>query len=145
MPKTKYSDETKAQCIAAMLKGGGFPTVSKEFGVPLSTLQYWKKNANSPSMAEVIERRESRIAELIGRYLEASLEALTAQAELFKDTEWLRKQGAKPVGILHGILLDKSVRILGAIEQAHERVDESETDGDNVVSITRTADGSNRK
>lgn len=139
MARKKYSDEVRAQCVAALLKGQGFPTVSEEFGVPQSTLQYWKKKANNPTTVPALEQRETRIAKLIGDYLEANLKTLTLQAEAFSDADWLREQSASEAGVLHGIMLDKSVRILDAIERAHQhREDES----DNVVPITRTANGS---
>ena len=135
MPKTKYSEDVRAQCVAAMLEGQGFPIVSKEFHVPQSTLQYWKKKAAGQLPTSVREHRESRIANLIGEYLEASLETLKAQTIAFRDPDWLREQSAAEVGVLHGVLLDKSVRILDAIERAAER-EESES---NVVPIKRAS------
>ena len=135
MPKTKYSEEVRARCVAAMLEGQGFPIVSKEYHVPQSTLQYWKKKARGQLPVNVAEQRESRIANLIGEYLEASLETLKAQTIAFRDPSWLREQSAAEVGVLHGVLLDKSVRILDAIERAGER-EESES---NVVPIKRAS------
>jgi transposase-like protein len=145
MAKTKYSEEVRAQCVAAMLEGQGFPIVSKEYSVPQSTLQYWKKKAAGQLPTGAREQRESRIANLIGDYLEASLETLRTQAIAFRDTDWLREQSAAEVGVLHGVLLDKAVRILNAAERAGNLADEPEADGGNVVSIARTANGRARK
>ena len=147
MPKRKYSEEIKAECMAALLKGQGLGTVSKQYDIPKSTIYKWKIKAQQVEPIEKepgkIERRESRIAILIGEYLEASLTTLKAQAEAFGDTDWLREQSASEVGVLHGIMLDKAVRILDAIERAGQQEDEREAVGENVVPISRAANGSN--
>ena len=140
MGRRKYSKEIKAEVMAALLQGQGLGTVSKGFDIPKATLQRWRNNAKRIG---AVEKRESRIATLIGEYLEASLTTLRAQAEAFRDPDWLREQSASEVGVLHGIMLDKSVRILDAIERAGQQKDEPEVVSENVVPISRAANGSN--
>ena len=49
-------------------------------------------------------------------YLKGSLHTLQEQARFFADAEWLRKQDAADVAVLHGVLTDKVVRLLEALE-----------------------------
>ena len=70
-----------------------------------------------------------RIAQLVEKYLEKALETITAQLDGFSDRAWLREQTASEAGVLHGILFDKVIRILEAVE----RVERKRDGDDNVV------------
>ena len=50
------------------------------------------------------------------RYLIEGLGTVTAQHAVFREVEWLRQQDASSLGVLHGILVDKLIRLLEALE-----------------------------
>ncbi len=113
---TQYSDEVKAQCLAALLAGQSVAAVARAYRVPVGTVKSWKSRQKDASVASVAshESRE-RIGELLLGYLAESLEVARAQLRVFRDPEWLKAQTASEVGVLHGIIVDKSVRLLEAL------------------------------
>lgn len=108
----RYSSETKAAVLAALMEGQSITKVAKEYDIPKGTVSSWKKrNAN-------IATQKKEVGELLVKYLETNLEALQAQAEAFKNTEWLKKQTASDAAVLHGVMTDKAVRLLEALSNA---------------------------
>lgn len=116
MAKRRYSDAEKAAALAALLTGQSLDAVAAEYSIPRSTLDSWR-NPRRPKQFET--QKNSRIADLLIEYLETNLKALQAQAQLTADPDWLREQGAQEVGVLHGIMTDKAVRLLEAFS-AHD-------------------------
>ena len=115
-----YSDDTKADVMAALLVGQSVTQVAKTYEIPKGTVSNWKRKAmnavgDSFGMSEGLLHNE--IGRLLLEYLRASLKALRIQAELFADEEWLQKQTAAEVAILHGVMTDKAVRLLEALSQ----------------------------
>lgn len=121
MSKRKYSPETKAAAMAALLAGQSLDSVADQYQIPRSTLDSWK-NPRRPKKFET--QKESEIAELLVTYLRANLMALTAQAEVFTNRDWLSEQGASEAAVLHGVMTDKAVRLL----EAFGRANDSDTD-----------------
>lgn len=111
--RRKYSDETKAAVMAALLAGQSLGSIAKEYDMPKSTVSRWK-NGKVPMNGT----QKKEIGDLIVRYLETNLEALQAQAEAFKNPEWLKKQTASDAAVLHGVMTDKAVRLLEALSNA---------------------------
>ncbi|HPL81511.1 MAG TPA: helix-turn-helix domain-containing protein [Anaerolineaceae bacterium] len=111
----KYSNETKAAVIAALLEGQSQSFVSQEYNVPRSTIQGWKRAYDERGAENSVTKKD--VGTLILEYLETNLATLKAQAEFFKDESWLRKQDAASVATLHGVMTDKSVRLLEAMER----------------------------
>ncbi len=60
-------------------------------------------------------RKKEAIGELLVKYLETNLRTLAAQSAVFADEEWLKKQSASEVAVLHGVIIDKTVRLLEAL------------------------------
>lgn len=117
-----YSDETKAAAMAALLQGQSVSAVAAEYDVPKGTVSGWKRQAQrrAPGVAAAATQKKERVGELLVEYLEANLAALRAQAEMFADREWLRRQSAEGVAVLHGVMTDKAVRLLEAFGRAEE-------------------------
>lgn len=111
LAKRQYSDEEKAAALAALLAGQSLNSVAAEYRIPRGTLKFWRAKVQ-PSPVDPQKRGE--ISDLLIDYLRASLIALRAQAELFADRKWLQSQGAQEIGVLHGIMTDKAVRLLEA-------------------------------
>ena len=110
MTRKQYSDETKAAVMAALLTGQSINSIAKEYSIPKSTVSRWK-NGGVPS--DGTQKKE--IGDLIMAYVRTSLVTLEAQAQMFQDKDWLRKQNAADVAVLHGVQTDKAIRILEAI------------------------------
>jgi transposase-like protein len=123
---SKYSDETRAAVMTALLTGQSVSSIAKEYNIPKGTVSNWKKTAGG-----TIKRTQKteRIGELLIRYLQSNLEALSAQAEQFQDKAWLLKQTASDAAVLHGVMTDKAIRLLEALSKSSENVtNDSDTD-----------------
>lgn len=118
MARTEYSEETKAAVMAALLSGQSVNQVAKEYDIPKGTVSGWKRK--STEVAEVTTQKKERIGELLVSYLSTSLETLEAQARMFKNEDWLKKQNAADVAVLHGVVTDKAIRLLEALAQQSE-------------------------
>ncbi len=106
----KYDDETRAAVMAALLAGQTIDHVASEYHVPRSTVGRWK---NEEIPLNEIQKKE--IGDLLREYLEANLIAIRAQTNVFADEDWLRKQEASQLAVLHGVMTDKAIRLLEAI------------------------------
>ena len=119
MSKRSYTDETKAAAMGALLTGQSVAEVAREYKIPEGTVKSWKSRQNGEHVAEVATEKRAEVGDLLLDYLRASLAALRAQAELFSDREWLRKQEASQLAVLHGVQTDKAVRLLEALSHAN--------------------------
>ena len=95
-----------------MLAGQGVSKVAREYNIPPETLKYWKNNPN-PYESEAYGKQ-------LSKYLGEALETLAAQQRFFRDPEWLKKQSASEIAILHGVTADKCIRLLEAAENARD-------------------------
>ena len=109
---SKYSEETKAAVLAALLTGQSVSSIAREYSIPKGTVSAWK---NRGVTKKATQKRVDRIGELLTGYLEANLTALQSQAVVFSDPAWLKKQLASDAAVLHGVMTDKAVRLLEAL------------------------------
>jgi len=112
---TKYTDETKAAVLAALLAGQSINSVAKEYKIPKGTVSAWK---NRGVAKKATQKKVDDIGALLISYLQTNLKTLQKQAEFFSDEAWLRKQTASDAAVLHGVMTDKSVRLLEALGDA---------------------------
>ena len=120
---TDYSDSIKAQAIAALLAGQSYTEVARAFQVPVGTLKSWKsRDAAGVDAGDATSAtaKKERIGALLLDYLVSTLETLKAQQVVFADAEWLKKQSASEVAILHGVLADKTIRLLEGLAENAE-------------------------
>ena len=120
---TDYSDSIKAQAIAALLAGQSYTEVARAFNVPVGTLKSWKsRDAAGVDAGDATSAtaKKERIGALLLDYLVSTLETLKAQQVVFADAEWLKKQSASEVAILHGVLADKTIRLLEGLAENAE-------------------------
>ncbi|RME24446.1 MAG: helix-turn-helix domain-containing protein [Candidatus Zixiibacteriota bacterium] len=111
-----HSNETKAAVMAALLQGQSVSQVAEKYKVPRGTVARWSAKLNKGEWSPVNEEKSS-IGELLLKYLEASLEAMRKQVEHFGNTEWLKDQRADELAVLHGVQMDKAVRLLEALNK----------------------------
>jgi transposase-like protein len=123
--RREYSDATKAAALTALLTGQGLSQVAATFGVPIGTLKSWQhRQSSSGGVAVVASDKKMRIGVLLLEYLETSLETLKAQHKVFADAEWLARQSASEVAVLHGVIADKTIRLLEGLADAGEASDD---------------------
>ncbi len=113
MARATYTDETKAQVMAALLTGQSVSSVAREYNLPKGTVSAWRKR-DSRQVAEDATQKGTPIDELLSGYLKENLKTLRAQAEFFREETWLKKQEASQLAVLHGVLSDKAIRLLEA-------------------------------
>ena len=121
----EYSEHIKAQALAALLAGQAPAQVAATFGIPVGTLKSWKsRQLNGGGVATVATEKRQRIGELLLEYLEITLETLKVQQLAFRNEEWLHKQSAAEAATLHGVTVDKVVRLLEGLADDTEAEDD---------------------
>lgn len=118
-----YSAETKAQVMAALLTGQSVAKVATDYNIPEGTVKSWKNRQKDSPVAKVATQKKEEIGDLIVEYLRTMLRTLITQAEHFGDKQWLTAQGADQLAVLHGVAMDKTIRILEAIESKSDSAD----------------------
>lgn len=133
MPKTVYSAETKAAAMAALLEGQAISKVASDFRVPSGTVKAWSAGSRllaagaisaavdqvgtQPVASDATQKKEE-IGRLLLEYLRTNLETLQTQSVIFRDPVWLARQSAEGAAVLHGVLTDKTIRLLEALSAA---------------------------
>ena len=113
-PYHVFTPEEKAAAIARVLTGISITQVAKELGTNRITVRQWRDGTGLKSTALPPEKKEE-LGELVTEYLREALRTLRTQAGAFANRDWLEGQNAHDVAILHGVLADKTTRILSAI------------------------------
>ncbi len=113
MARATYSDETKAQVMAALLTGQSVSSVAREYNLPKGTVSAWRKRDLEQVAADATQKG-TPIDELLSEYLHESLITLREQAKFFRNEKWLERQDASSTAVLHGVITDKAIRLLEA-------------------------------
>jgi len=117
MARREYSDETRAQVMAALLAGQAITAVAKEYQLPRSTVGKWRQQLAGRVHVDVEQKSAAdgpTLDDLLQRYVETNLATLKKQSEFVRDSKWLTRQSASELAVLHGVLADKTLRILEA-------------------------------
>lgn len=117
MPKKEYPDEIKAAAMAALLEGQSINAVAKQYKIPRGTVSSWSSRAREEVYPKTVatEDQRERIGHLIVDNLEAMLETTKAMTDVIRNPKWLEKQSAQEIGVLFGIITDKTYRLLEAL------------------------------
>jgi transposase-like protein len=110
MARKHYDPETRAAVMAALLEGQGVNQVAEAYKLPHATVSRWKKQARAEA------GRSEDIGELLLGYLSENLTTLRVQVRLFREERFLSRGGPEQWAILHGVLTDKAVRLLEALD-----------------------------
>lgn len=129
MARKEYSEETKAAVLAALLAGQSVNAVAKEYNIPKGTISSWAKREEATLGA--VRREAARqvaggepngqageVGALLLDYLDANLRTLKSQAEVMGEKEYVRDKPIESVALAHGILVDKAVRLIEALNRA---------------------------
>lgn len=111
-----HDPETKAAVMAALLDGQGVTETAEQYDVPRSTVSYWKSQISGGELAALDQKKANELGDMILAYVIRNIATVTSQLETAGDQGWLGKQSASEFAVLHGVLVDKAVRILGALE-----------------------------
>jgi hypothetical protein len=111
--RAEIPEEIKAAAIADLHLMSP-AAVAAKYGLKPTTVRQWKSRELPELVTNVTEKKE-RIGALMLEYLEASLNALAAQAYVASDPEYINRQPANELAILHGVIADKSVRLVEAL------------------------------
>ncbi len=120
--KAELNRETlTAQVITALVGGKTFKEISEEFGISEDWINRVKKKLSPEFVEYFASAKTNEISSLIEQGLKAQLKALIKMVEVTEDDVWLKTQRAPELATFFGVVNDKTVRILAAIERADER------------------------
>jgi transposase-like protein len=111
----RTDDTVRAQIVAGLLTGAPVVEVAAQHNVSEQTVRNLQK---APEFREVWAEKENQrpnIPDLVEGYLAVLFASLTAQAQLVSTPEYLLRQPAGEVAILHGVMADKTFRLLAAL------------------------------
>ena len=111
----RYSDAVRAEVQAAILTGQSVTEVAQTFALPKSTVSRIRRELSEQDLEQLANEKKLFIGHLILASLEEQLKTLAAQAVHFRNPDWLGQQKADDLAILHGVLHDKTLRILEGI------------------------------
>ena len=114
MSRREHDEQTKAAVMAALLTGQSVYAAARDFKIPIGTVKRWSADAKE-RLAPVRNQKQERIGDLLIDNVEAALETTREILNVVKDPKWLRIQEASEIGVLYGIIQDKTFRILEAL------------------------------
>lgn len=106
--------------MAALLAGQGVTEVSEQYNLPDATVSDLRKRVDTEFGDLRSKNRGEQIENLLFDYLTANLEALRKQAEVVSEAAYIERQPAGEIAVLHGVMADKSIRLLEAIHRANQ-------------------------
>jgi transposase-like protein len=114
--RREYDPAIKAAAMAALLEGQAINKVAADFQLPEGTVKAWRhRMKGAATETKVATEKREEIGTLLIDYLHANLSTLRAQQIVFADAEWLKKQDAGELAVLHGVMTDKAIRLLEAL------------------------------
>lgn len=114
----KHGVEIQAQVMASLLAGQGVSEIAAEYKLPESTVREWRSTLTREQVAELRAKKGEQIETLLFSYLTQILSTLHAQAKVASEREYIFKQPADSLAVLHGVMADKGIRLLEAAERA---------------------------
>lgn len=109
-----HSQEVKATALAALIAGSSVAEVAKHHNLPIQTVDRWAK---SGEMGEIGSEKKD-LSERVQDYLDTLLTGLSAQVRHASTQDYIRKQSAADLALLHGVMADKAFRLLAAAATA---------------------------
>jgi transposase-like protein len=114
----KHSDEVRAQVMAALLAGQGVKEVATSYNLDISVVSRWRSAIPNDQLQLVATKKGERIETLLFEYLTETLTTLKEQTILVREREYVTKQPAGELAVLHGVMADKAIRLLEAAHRA---------------------------
>lgn len=117
-----HSDEVQAQVMASLLAGQGVNEVATQYNLDPSVVSRWKSRIPSDKLQLVAIKKSEEIEVLLFNYLTQTLVTLDEQAKVVSEREYIIKQPAGELAVLHGVMADKAIRLLEAAERARAAI-----------------------
>lgn len=114
-----HPPEVKASVMAALLAGQSVTEVAAEYAIPEGTVKTWRRQLRAENILDQPEKKDE-LGGLLIEYLRENLTTLAAQSRHARNPEWLQKQPASELAVLHGVIADKTVRLLAALEPVED-------------------------
>lgn len=105
--------------MAALLAGQGVTEVATQYNLDKSVVSRWRSAIPDEKLQLVAIKKSEQIETLLFQYLIQTLTTLREQAEIVSEREYIIKQPADSLAVLHGVMADKSIRLLEAAERAN--------------------------
>lgn len=115
-----HSDDTQAQVKALLLAGEGVMEVARQLNIDHSSVSRIKSSLGPDELHELARKKGDTIENLVVDYLVTNLKTLRTQAEIAGERAYIEKQPAGELSLLHGVMSDKSIRLLEAIQRASD-------------------------
>lgn len=124
----QLSDQTRAAVMAALLTGQSVNKIAEEFEVSKSTVSALRKSLPKLNLEQPRTQKESdnpddpneTLESLVLKYVATNLRTLEAQSKAVGDPDYIKNQPASELAVLHGVIADKTFRILSALEPARD-------------------------
>ena len=114
----QYDNDTKAAVMAALMTGQSISSVAKQWNIPKGTVSGWNKQKHG--VVSKSTQKKEEIGRLLITYLHTNLNTLNKQSEVFADVDWLKQQAASELAVLHGVIADKSIRLLESLASSEQ-------------------------
>ena len=115
-----HSPDTTAQVKALLLAGEGVVEVARRLDLPKQTVSDVKGRLTEEEFGLLRTKKGELIEDLVVDYLVTNLKTLRTQAEVAGERSYIEKQPAGELSLLHGVMSDKSIRLLEAIQRAND-------------------------
>lgn len=114
-----HPEHIKAAAMAALLTGQSAHQVARRFDLSRTTVRRWRDVAwstvqNGP--------QKSTIGVQVMGVVGETLTTQRVQMRAMQDREWLLKQSARDLALLHGTLFDQMVSVAGSLQRDDDRV-----------------------
>lgn len=114
-------DRVVAKIITCTCAGMTIEQTAAELDVPFNFVVRVRKELSDEFVTQFGQAKSSKITALIEEMLEAQLKAMIKMVGVTDDEVWLKNQRAPELATFFGVVNDKAIRILAAIERADER------------------------
>jgi hypothetical protein len=86
--------------------------IAREMDLPQSTVSTYKAEIPEDKFDTLRYKKGARLDDLVYDYLVQNLETLRAQSKAASDESYIHKQPAGELATLHGVMADKTIRLL---------------------------------
>lgn len=111
-------DATRAAIMAALLTGQSVGEASRGLDIAKSTVSRIKARMTPLDLQAAQDARGNELETLVLEYVRTNLETLTAQSRVAGMPEYIQAQPASELAVLHGMIAEKTFRILSALRPA---------------------------
>jgi transposase-like protein len=118
MARKNYTDETKAEVMAALLAGQSVSRVADDFDIPRSTIGNWSAKLNQAGVPIVPSQKKQEIGDRLVTLINKMIDAQYAMLEIMAEKDYLRKQDLAELSMGFGVSNDKLDRILTRLSNA---------------------------